>query len=231
MSFKWLKRYMPRGLYGRAALILILPVFVVQLVVFVLFAQRHFTDVTQQMTWTMIRELTLVFETVESTPDAADVQDRLIDRLGGLGIAVELVDDTELPPSDTRLWYDFSGTVFAPMLREAFPEIRRILLADDSIVVLYAETRHGLARLEMGRNRLSASKPHQLYVNMVFFGVLMTAVAYIYLRNQLRPTNRTPYRTTHAHALRRQPRLAHASDADAPGPEPAGRRRARAAGT
>ena len=190
MSFKWLKRYMPRGLYGRAALILILPVFVVQLVVFVLFAQRHFTDVTQQMTWTMIRELTLVFETVGSTQDAADVQDRLIDRLGGLGIAVELVDDTELPPSDTRLWYDFSGTVFAPMLREAFPEIRRILLADDSIVVLYAETRHGLARLEMGRNRLSASKPHQLYVNMVFFGVLMTAVAYIYLRNQLRPITR-----------------------------------------
>lgn len=190
MSFQWLKRYMPRGIYGRAALILVLPVFVVQLVVFVVFAQRHFTDVTEQMTATMIRELSLVFDTVESTDDPARLQDRLNERLGGLGIDVDLVADAALPPRDTRLWYDFSGTVFAPMLRAAFPSIRRILLADDSVVVLYADTRHGIARLRMARNRLSASKPHQLYVNMVFFGVLMTVIAYIYLRNQLRPITR-----------------------------------------
>lgn len=190
MSFQWLKRYMPRGLYGRAALILILPVFVVQLVVFVVFAQRHFTDVTQQMTATMIRELALVFETIDDTPSAEQVPAQLEERLGKLDIAVDLVGDDDMPSADTRLWYDFSGTVFAPMLRDAFPAIRRILLADDRIVVLFADTRHGLVRLETARNRLSASKPHQLYVNMVFFGVLMTAIAYVYLRNQLRPITR-----------------------------------------
>ena len=35
---------MPRGLYGRAALILILPVVFLQLVVSVVFIQRHFTN-------------------------------------------------------------------------------------------------------------------------------------------------------------------------------------------
>jgi two-component system osmolarity sensor histidine kinase EnvZ len=194
MSFQWLKRYMPRGLYGRAALILILPVVVVQLVVFVLFAQRHFTDVTEQMTSTMIRELSLVFDTIERTSEAADLQERLTARIGELGIGVQLVDPSTMPKEDRRLWYDFSGTVFAPMLRERFPQIRRILLADanneDTWVVLFADTRHGLARLQLARNRLSASRPHQLYVNMVFFGVLMTAIAYVYLRNQLRPITR-----------------------------------------
>ena len=33
MFFDWLKRFSPRGLYGRAALILILPVVTLQLVV------------------------------------------------------------------------------------------------------------------------------------------------------------------------------------------------------
>ena len=42
MSFLWLKRYMPRGIYGRAALILLLPGVIIQLVVTGLFAQRHF---------------------------------------------------------------------------------------------------------------------------------------------------------------------------------------------
>ena len=42
MIFAWLKNYMPRSLYGRAALILILPVVTLQLVVSVVFIQRHF---------------------------------------------------------------------------------------------------------------------------------------------------------------------------------------------
>ena len=49
-DFNWLKRLMPGGLYGRAALILVLPVVVVTLVVSVMFLQRHFEDVTRQMT-------------------------------------------------------------------------------------------------------------------------------------------------------------------------------------
>ena len=40
MDFGWLKWLMPRGLYGRAALILFLPVVVVTLVVTVMFLQR-----------------------------------------------------------------------------------------------------------------------------------------------------------------------------------------------
>ena len=41
-----LKMFLPRGLYGRAALILIVPIVTIQLVVSVGFMQRHFDDVT-----------------------------------------------------------------------------------------------------------------------------------------------------------------------------------------
>ncbi len=57
MDWSWIKRFMPRGLYGRAALILILPVVTVQIVVSVVFIQRHFERVTEQMTATMLREI------------------------------------------------------------------------------------------------------------------------------------------------------------------------------
>ena len=60
MSFQWLKRYMPRSLYGRAALILILPVVTVQLVVSVVFIKRHFEGVTEQMTHVTALELRLI---------------------------------------------------------------------------------------------------------------------------------------------------------------------------
>ena len=37
---------------------------------------------------------------------------------------------------------------------------------------------------------MSAANPHQLLVNMVVFATLMTMIAYVYLRNQLRPITR-----------------------------------------
>lgn len=187
MSFGWLKQYMPRGLYGRAALILLLPVVVLQLVFSVLFAQRHFSDVTLQMTDTTIRELRLVLDTVNTAPTPEAVAPALKSRLDGLAIDVRLIAAADIPAADTRRWYDYSGTVFAPVLRQAFPEIKRILLGQSRRVLLYVDTAHGPIEIAISRRQLSAAKPHQLYVYMIFFGVLMTLIAYIYMRNQLRP--------------------------------------------
>ncbi len=190
MSFVWLKHYMPRSLYGRAALILLLPVVVLQIVITVLLAERHFTDVTQEMTRTMVREIDLVFQTIDEASTAQAAGENLNTRLPGLGIDVTFVPPSDVPGSDSRDWYDFSGTVFAPLLRNAFPQIQRIWLTERAVVILYAETRHGIARLQFERRRISASQPHQLFVYMIFFGVLTTLIAFIYLRNQLRPITR-----------------------------------------
>ena len=37
MVFGWIKNYLPRGLYGRAALILLLPIVTLQIVVSIVF--------------------------------------------------------------------------------------------------------------------------------------------------------------------------------------------------
>ena len=61
-------------------------------------------------------------------------------------------------------------------------------LADDSRQVnLWVNTRYGEAHFVIPRQRVSASNPHQFLVLMVFVGAVMTLVAYVFLRNQLRP--------------------------------------------
>ncbi len=187
MSFGWLKTYMPRGLYGRAALILILPVVFVQLVVSIAFIQRHFEDVTTQMTQTVIRELRLVLQAVEMSEDrdaAAALMDQFV---GTLALDVRF---EEPPAADIIRWYDFSGRVMIGRMETALPQLTRVLLPDNDIVAVYMETDLGPARIEFDRRRVSASNPHQLLVTMVFFGGLMTVIAYFYLRNQLRPITR-----------------------------------------
>ena len=185
MIFGWLKRYVPRGLYGRAALILVLPVVTLQLVVSVVFIQRHFEGVTEQMTGSVALEIELLLERLESE-GLSEAQELA----AALDYTLRPADPGEVPGANMRRWFDFSGLVVIRTLTERVPELRALLLPDDRQVTFYAESAVGPVRLDFRRVRLSASNPHQLLVNMLFFGVLMTVIAFIYLRNQLRPITR-----------------------------------------
>jgi two-component system osmolarity sensor histidine kinase EnvZ len=178
MFFQWLKQYLPRSLYGRAALIMLLPVVVLQLVVIVVFTQRHFEDVTLQMSNTVARELKLV---LLDDPDIA----RQV-----LQIKVNDVEMAALEAPNQRPWYDFSGIVITRRLTELMPQIKVVDLSADKVVRLVVETPNQAKEISFDRRRISADNPHQLFVNMLFFGVLFTFIAMIYLRNQLRPIKR-----------------------------------------
>lgn len=180
MFFQWLKRYMPRSLYSRAALILILPVVTLQLLVAVIFIQRHFDQVTTQMTDSVVLDIGLVLEeyAVNGRSDSASA----------LRIDVKPAGDA---PFEARTrWFDVAGGVVRRELYAALPELRGVDLPSGGRVGLLVDTRHGAVVLGLERNRVSARNPHQLLVHMLFFGLLMTLIAFIYLRNQLRPIKR-----------------------------------------
>jgi two-component system osmolarity sensor histidine kinase EnvZ len=188
MSFDLLKQYVPRGIYGRAALILLLPVVFLQLVVTVIFAQRHFEGVTHQMTDTVVRELALVLQVTDAAPTLEAGIDDVQSRLGVLTISVAPATPQEAV--NERRWYDYSGRVATQRLSERFPSFEAMDLVEGGEVAVFANSRHGLVRIEFDRRRISASNPHQLFVYTIVFGLVMTSIAIIYLRNQLRPIKR-----------------------------------------
>ncbi len=189
MAFGWLKRYMPRGLYGRAALILILPAVVLQLVVSVSFIQRHFEGVTRQMTRSISLDLAYLVRTVDGAAALAAAVAAAAEVAGPLQLDVAL-PAAAMPAADERAWIDLSGRVVIETLRTRMPEMGPVDLSDPRRVRLWHQTVHGPMEVSFGRQRVSASNPHQLIVLMVVLGVLMTLIAFIYLRNQLRPIAR-----------------------------------------
>lgn len=185
MFFRWLKHYMPRSLYGRAALILILPVVLLQVVVSLVLVSRHFEGVTEQMTLAASREVLLVLQAMEVADTTPDALPTVLDALD-----IELSYPETVATEDTRLWYDFSGIIMMREFRGLLPGVLAVELADDRIVELTLITPEGPMQITFDRNRLSAANSHQLFVNMVLFGILLTSVAYLYLRNQLKPIKR-----------------------------------------
>jgi two-component system osmolarity sensor histidine kinase EnvZ len=101
-------------------------------------------------------------------------------------------------------------------LKEGVPQIAAVdLQTDPRIAHLWLSTPHGPMEVAVSRSRFIVSNPHQLLVVMVAASAIMTAVAFVFLRNQLMPITRlaaaaeafgkgqtTPYRPRGAREVR-----------------------------
>lgn len=189
MNFSWLKRYMPRGLNGRAALILLLPVVVIQIVVSIVFVQRLYEDVTRQMTGNISIELRFLLTDINEAP-TVDAAQSIVEELSrDLDFAILLPDQT--PPVTRRGIEDLSGRLIVSTLERNFPNIIHVdLKADPKRVHIWLDTELGMMKVIFHRDRVSARNPHQLIVLTMFTSILLSIIAYIFLRNQLRPIRR-----------------------------------------
>ena len=181
--FKWIKSYMPKRLYYRAALILVFPVVFLQLIVSIVFIQRHFEGVTVQMTRTVAAELDLITEVIERDGAVAAQQ---IAR--SLGMSMSIVSQ-ETNFLERRRIYDLTGLIVRRELL-SLPEILNVDLPDNRKVNARIKSGQEYFDLQFSRRRVSASNPHQLIVYLLVFGAFFTIIAFFYLRNQLRPITR-----------------------------------------
>jgi len=189
MNFKWLKRYMPRSLYGRAALILLVPIVTIQLVVSVVFIQRFYEGVTRQMTQNVVLELNYLMRQIESAPDVATAA-KIIKPL-----QEPLAMRFRLPAPDAgqeqKAFFDLSGKAMIDTLHSGVQGISAIdLVSDSDNVQIWIATQFGDMDVRFSRLRVAARNPHQLLVLMGITGILMTIIAILFLRNQLRPIKR-----------------------------------------
>ncbi len=188
--FGALKNIMPRGLYGRAALILIVPVVAIQVVVLVTFIQRHFEGVTRQLTSGVVGEIDLIQRRIDRAPGRISAEDSARDLSRILGFETDL-GSPDAASRDERGFWDWSGREVIATLREDIPSIRAVQLLDEPrrVRITLTSTK-GPVVIVMDRSRVSASNPHQLLVLMLSTSVLMTLIAFVFLRNQLRPIKR-----------------------------------------
>lgn len=189
-----LKSILPRGLYGRAALILILPIVTIQLVVSINFIQRHYEGVTRQMTRGVLIEVRQLLREVDRAPTLAEAQARADEIGGGLEFVVSLPAPADSGPGsagDRIAWWDLSGKAIADTLDSDLPQVRAVdLLQHPREVWMRLDTNWGEMQLGIDRRRVAASNPHQLLVLMLGTSLLMTFIAFFFLRAQLRPITR-----------------------------------------
>ena len=184
MIVNGLKASMPRSLYGRAALIVLVPVMTILLVVTVVFVQRLYEGVTAQMTEGVSKEILLILDRLER----AGTLESALEVAVPLGVEISSNDGSV---KHQRRWSDLSGRTVQKTLLDELPGAAAVdLMGRPGFARVAIESAESPIILDISRSRLSPRNPHQLLVLIGFTAFLMSAIALIYLRNQMRPIRR-----------------------------------------
>ena len=188
MNYQWLKSYMPRSLFGRSLLMIVIPVVVLQLVVGIVFIQRHFARVTTQMAGSVALELNYAADLVEEMDSLEEARAVLYSLERPFNIKLELLPDQNVSPAVRLFFYDVSGRALIASLRKNIErDIDIDLTRSNWTVEILIETSRGVLKAKVPRSRVSATNPHQLLVLMILTAIILTVISALFLRNQVRP--------------------------------------------
>lgn len=191
MQQKPSKSILPKGLFARAGLILAVPILTTQLVVAVVFIESHFTGVTNQM----VRAVTTQVDYFTTNLNQLESEDGIVafidTTMRPLGMDITRIDEHKNFGDDRKNLTDVSGGMVLRVLRLNIPTVSFIDLARSGTkVFMHLDTPQGRFEVVFDRERISASNPHQLIVWMLVVSVFMTWIAFLVLRNQVRPIKR-----------------------------------------
>jgi two-component system osmolarity sensor histidine kinase EnvZ len=186
-----LKALLPQSLFGRALIIIVTPVIVLQLIAGAVFYDRHLQTVTRRLAVAVGGDIAYVLENLAEAESAAE-RDRLFERAQRtMGLRIRLLPAGALPPSDA----DISATLLD---RELLRNLEHRLPAAFSvqhrpgreIYLIHVAAKRGILRVEVPVKRFTSATAHILAWWVIVSSALLLAIAILFLRNQVKPIRR-----------------------------------------
>jgi two-component system osmolarity sensor histidine kinase EnvZ len=182
------KNWMPKGLYARALLIMIVPMVVLQSVVAFVFMERHWNTVTRRLSTAVVQDVAALIDIYKDYPqDKARATIRRIAQQR-LGLVVDFLPPGDMPPPgpkpffsllDQSLSVQISRQIGKPFWidtvgRSSLVEIR--IQLDDAVMQVFAQ-----------RSAAYASNSEIFIFWMLGTSSILLFVAVLFLRNQIKP--------------------------------------------
>jgi two-component system, OmpR family, osmolarity sensor histidine kinase EnvZ len=169
---------LPKGLYGRALMIVIVPILLLQGVMAFTFMERHFNQITRKLAESTGRNIAAVVDLYEGFGFHSD-ESKLID------LAQTRL---ELPPEQARpFWALVDRTLNEELRKEVKKPFWVDTVGQSSHVEIRVRLDQATLRFVVPRNQIASSNSHIFLVWMVGTSTLLLGAAILLLRNQIRP--------------------------------------------
>lgn len=189
--FGYLKPFLPRGLFPRSLLIIVTPMVILQLVVTLIFFERHYQLVTRRLSAAIAGDIAMLISLYEDNPVPATLERLEAPARRTMHFELEYLPDTALPaPARGGLVNPLYGVVE----NQLSLQIRRPFWFDTDSIPSHVDIRilldNGTMRVLVRRSRVLATNWHIFLGWMLLSSVLLLIIAYFFLRNQIRPIQR-----------------------------------------
>ncbi len=187
-SSRWLNSVMPKGLYARALLIIILPMVILQSVIAFVFMERHWNVVTQRLSAGVVQDIAALIDVYRGYPQDADqAQVRRIAQYR-LGLVVDFLPLSDMPPPGPKPFFSLLDQTLSEELRK---QIGRPFWIDtvgkSALVEIRVQLDKSVIRVFARRSAAYASNSEIFLLWMVGTSAVLLGVAIIFLRNQIKP--------------------------------------------
>jgi two-component system osmolarity sensor histidine kinase EnvZ len=184
----WLKMLLPKGLYARALLIIIVPMVVLQSVVAFMFVERQWTVVNYYLSSAVAREIATLIDVYKTYPQGADrTQLRRIAQ-ERLGLVVDFLPETQLPPPGPKPFFSQLDATLSDEIRKQITLPFWIdTVGRSSIVEIRIKLDDTIMRVFARRADASDFNSWIFLAWMVAISLVVLTIAILFLRNQIRP--------------------------------------------
>jgi len=189
-SLRWLKRLLPKGLFARTILILVLPTLLALCVATFVFFDRHWYTTTHRLTHAVAADIGVVVKLLDAEPDEKH-RGELIDLVESkMDMSVNFQAGGHLTKKLRR-----SLNPLRDMLRDALaervglPNVIDMRHAPDTVAV-QVESPRGLYIFLVPERRIYTPTTEVFIGWMIGSSILLSAIALLFMRNQIRPVRR-----------------------------------------
>ena len=185
---RWLNSVMPKGLYARALLIIILPMVILQSVIAFVFMERHWNVVTQRLSAGVVQDIAALIDVYRGTPQ--DKDQTLIRTIAQqrLGLVVDFLPAGEMPPPGPKPFFSLLDQTLSEELRKQIARPYWIdTVGKSALVEIRIQLDNNVMRIYARRNAAYASNSEIFLLWMVGTSAVLLFVAIIFLRNQIKP--------------------------------------------
>ncbi|MBV9394563.1 MAG: two-component sensor histidine kinase [Methylobacteriaceae bacterium] len=184
----WLRRQMPKGLYARALLIVILPMVLLQSAVVFFFMERHWQLVTFRLSAALTQDIAALIDIYQSYPQ--DKNYETLQRIAAerLRVDLDILPPGPLPPTLPKPFFSIVDRALSNEIRR---QIGRPFWLDtvgrSDLIEIRIQLDNAVMRIIAHRSQAYASNSHIFVMWMLGTSFVLILVAIAFLRNQIKP--------------------------------------------
>ena len=182
------KNFMPKGLYARALLIMIVPMVVLQSVVAFVFMERHWNTVTRRLSAAVVQDIAGLIDVYKGYPQDKDrAQIRRIAQQR-LGLVVDFLPVGDMPPPGPKPFFSLlDQTLSVQIGRQIAKPFWIDTVGNSNLVEIRIQLDDTVMRIFAQRGAAYASNSEIFLFWMVGTSSILLIVAVLFLRNQIKP--------------------------------------------